>query len=70
MTATAFYSALLKNFPKGVLSYMLAKLFSVVFVPLGCTLLLVGCSKPVPMEEPVRSVKVQTVGMQSMESGM
>ena len=70
MTATAFYSALLKNFPKGVLSYMLAKLFSVVFVPLGCTLLLVGCSKPVPMEEPVRSVKVQTVGMQSMESGL
>ena len=70
MTATAFYSALLKNFPKGVLSYMLAKLFSVVFVPLVCTLLLVGCSKPVPMEEPVRSVKVQTVGMQSMESGL
>ena len=49
---------------------MFAKLFSVVFVPLGYTVLLVGCSKPVPVEEPVRSVKVETVGMQSMASGL
>lgn len=32
-------------------------------------LLLVACSKPNPVEEPVRAVKVVTVGVQSMQSG-
>ena len=33
-------------------------------------LVLVGCSKPAPVEEPVRAVKVMTVGAQGMQSGL
>lgn len=33
-------------------------------------LVLVGCSKPAPVEEPVRAVKVMTVGAQSMQAGL
>lgn len=38
----------------------------------GCaalSVLLVACSKPVPTEEPVRAVKVVTVGVQNIQSG-
>ncbi len=38
-------------------------------LPMGLALVLVACSKPAPLEEPVRSVKVVTVGLQSMQSG-
>ena len=38
-------------------------------LPLGMALILVACSKPAPLEVPVRSVKVMTVGLQSMQSG-
>ena len=34
------------------------------------TLLLVACSKSAPVEAPVRAVKVMTVGVQSMQSGV
>ncbi len=37
--------------------------------PLAAVLLLAGCTKPVPLAEPVRAVKVITVGWQSMQSG-
>lgn len=33
------------------------------------SLVLAGCSKPVPTEEPIRAVKVMTVGADSMRSG-
>ena len=45
----------IKSFPAGVL-------------PLAATLLLAACAKPAPVEEPVRAVKVVTVGVQSMQS--
>lgn len=45
------------------------KSFAVHGLPLGAALLLVACSKPSPVEVPVRSVKVMTVGLQSMQSG-
>ena len=38
-------------------------------LPLGMAFLLVACSKPAPVEVPIRSVKVMTVGLQSMQSG-
>lgn len=36
---------------------------------LGGALLLSGCTKPVPTEEPIRSVKVLTVGIDSIQAG-
>lgn len=36
---------------------------------LGAALLLAGCSKPAPTEEPVRAVKVITVGVSPLSSG-
>ena len=36
---------------------------------LGAALLLAGCSKPAPTEEPVRAVKVITVGVSPLNSG-
>ena len=33
------------------------------------SLVLAGCSKPAPTEEPIRAVKVMTVGTDSMRSG-
>lgn len=39
------------------------------FALLGSTLLLAACSKPAPTEEPVRAVKVMTVGMDSFNAG-
>lgn len=41
-------------------------------VGLGCvavSVLLAGCSKPAPTEEPIRAVKVITVGVQGIQSG-
>jgi len=38
--------------------------------PVGLVLVLVACSKPAPVEEPVRAVKVMTVGEQSLQSGL
>lgn len=38
-------------------------------LPLAASLLLLACSKPAPVNEPVRAVKVMTVGVQSMQSG-
>jgi multidrug efflux system membrane fusion protein len=46
-----------------------AALFLLPSLPLLATALLVGCSKPVPSEEPIRAVKVVTVGVESMHSG-
>ncbi|MES2879681.1 MAG: efflux RND transporter periplasmic adaptor subunit [Pseudomonadota bacterium] len=43
---------------------------SVGLVPLAAALLLAACSKPPQPEEPVRAVKVMTVGVQSMQSGV
>ncbi|MBT9507558.1 efflux RND transporter periplasmic adaptor subunit [Rhodoferax sp.] len=48
---------------------MYKKSFSVRFLPLAAAIVLVACSKPAPVEEPVRAVKVLTVGMGSMQSG-
>jgi RND family efflux transporter MFP subunit len=45
------------------------KSLAVTGLPLGIALILVACSKPAPVEVPVRSVKVMTVGLQSMQSG-
>jgi RND family efflux transporter MFP subunit len=39
-------------------------------VPLVAVLVLVACNRPARLEMPVRSVKVMTVGMQSMQSGL
>ncbi len=39
------------------------------FALLGSILLLAACSKPAPTEEPVRAVKVMTVGMDSFNAG-
>lgn len=38
-------------------------------LPLAAALVLLACAKPAPVEEPVRAVKVVTVGVQSMQSG-
>jgi len=38
-------------------------------LPLAASLLLLACSKPAQVDEPVRAVKVMTVGVQSMQSG-
>ena len=38
-------------------------------LPLAASLLLLACSKPAPVNEPVRAVKVMTVGVQSQQSG-
>lgn len=38
-------------------------------LPLAASLLLLACSKALPVDEPVRAVKVMTVGVQSMQSG-
>lgn len=38
-------------------------------LPLAAALLLSACSRPTPVAEPVRAVKVLTVGVQSMQSG-
>ncbi|MEO6017646.1 MAG: efflux RND transporter periplasmic adaptor subunit [Polaromonas sp.] len=40
-----------------------------VFAVLGAALLLAACSKPAPTEEPVRAVKVMTVGADTFSSG-
>ena len=47
------------------IKYGAARLF-----PLGLALVLVACSKPAPVEEPVRAVKVMTVGEQGVQSGL
>lgn len=38
-------------------------------LPLLATALLVGCSRPAPSEEPIRAVKVITVGIDNLHSG-
>lgn len=43
-------------------------LFTGLFIG-AATLALVACTKPAPLEEPVRAVKVMAVGVQSMQSG-
>jgi membrane fusion protein, multidrug efflux system len=40
-----------------------------VVVLLGSALLITGCTKPVPAEEPIRAVKVLTVGVDSIQAG-
>jgi multidrug efflux system membrane fusion protein len=60
-------SALLKTNP--VMNLVkFTKSFSARWLPLAATLLLAACAKPAPVEEPVRAVKVMTVGVQSMQS--
>jgi len=46
------------------------KPFFARLIPLAASLLLVACTKPAPVAEPVRAVKVVTVGVQSMQSGL
>ena len=48
---------------------MLSKLLPTVLALFAATLLLSACSKPAPPEEPIRAVKVLTVGVGSMNSG-
>jgi len=48
----------------------LLKSRSVRVLPLVFILGLAACSKPVPTDEPIRSVKVMTVGLQPMQSGV
>ena len=43
---------------------------SVRVLPLVFILGLAACSKPVPTDEPIRSVKVMTVGLQPLQSGV
>ena len=45
------------------------KLFPIAVTLVAATLLLSACSKPAPTEEPIRAVKVLTVGVGSMASG-
>ena len=45
------------------------KLLPAALTLVAATFLLSACSKPVPTEEPIRSVKVLTVGATSMLSG-
>ena len=40
-----------------------------VFAAFAMTALMAACSKPVPPEEPIRAVKVMTVGVNTFESG-
>ena len=35
----------------------------------GASMLLVACSKPAPPEEPIRAVRVMTVGVNAFSSG-
>jgi RND family efflux transporter MFP subunit len=44
------------------------KSLSAGLVPLVAALVLAGCSRPAPVAEPIRAVKVVTVGLQSMQS--
>ena len=45
------------------------KSLSTGVLSLAAVLVLMACTKPAPMEEPVRAVKVMTVGVQRMQSG-
>ena len=45
------------------------KSLAVASLPVGLALALTACSKPAPVEVPVRSVKVMTVGLQNMQAG-
>jgi RND family efflux transporter MFP subunit len=45
------------------------KSLSTGLVPVAAALLLLACSKPAPLEEPVRAVKVVTVGLQPLQAG-
>ncbi len=47
---------------------MSKKLFSAGLAPLLAALMLTACSKPAPVAEPIRAVKVVTVGLQSMQA--
>jgi RND family efflux transporter MFP subunit len=47
---------------------MSKKLFSAGLAPLLAALLLTACSKPAPVAEPIRAVKVVTVGMQRLQA--
>ena len=46
------------------------KSLSAGVLPVAAALVLLACSKPAPVEEPVRAVKVVTVGVQGMQSGI
>jgi RND family efflux transporter MFP subunit len=45
------------------------KLFCALVLPLAALFCLTACSRLAPAEEPIRAVKVLTVGLQSMQSG-
>lgn len=47
---------------------MSKKLYSAGLAPLLAALMLTACSKPAPVAEPIRAVKVMTVGLQSMQA--
>jgi membrane fusion protein, multidrug efflux system len=46
------------------------KPFKAVALLLASAFLLGACSKPAPVEEPIRTVKVVAVGMQGLSSGL
>ena len=48
---------------------MHSKLFPTALTLVAATLLLSACSKPVPSAEPIRAVKVLTVGVEGMRAG-
>ena len=48
---------------------MHTKLLPVALTLVAATVLLSGCSRPVPSEEPIRAVKVLTVGVEGMRAG-
>ena len=48
---------------------MHTKLLPVALTLVAATVLLNGCSRPVPSEEPIRAVKVLTVGVEGMRAG-
>jgi RND family efflux transporter MFP subunit len=49
---------------------MFYKSIVVVASPIFASLMLLGCSKPAPQPEPIRAVKVMTVGVRPMQAGL
>ncbi len=59
----------MSKLPTVLLSRRSAHLALLPFLPLVVSLVLSGCSKPEPTVEPIRAVKIVTVGVDRIESG-
>ena len=59
----------MSKLPTVLLSRRPAHLALLPFLPLVASLILSGCSKPEPTVEPIRAVKIVTVGVDRIESG-